>query len=593
MPDAALQGLPQANVRKAGDFPDEEFVLIPNVPVFAEHTTTAKDGRPLQFGMQELQAVANRCNQRISESGDYAAICFGHTPSPGEDKPMPAVCGYAGPFRMGTHGASSRKAILADFHVYKSDLEQFKRHPRRSPEVWLEDRYEDMFLDPIAVLSAETPRLDLGLLYSAQKQGRVVEKYAAVAPAAGNTFIPDAKRDYVASQQSTGETQMSLSTDDVTAIIEAIEKQDWVVQVKQMIAAQGGANASMPDPMGADPMMPDAPPPAAPGLEPPPLAPEPAGEMPMGDAPPMAPEPAPEPPMDAGPPAPPAGPEPPMAPGEDDKPKPYSANEQGPYQDGTESEISSGEKVEHDIGSPRKYEAKDYEDMDDDEFEDYSRQRAARKKKKYEASGSVESDNVEQPGNASVEPDNPGPSGEGSAGNDSGEGTGEYQESNGKEVVKFSRKEEQTTSENYALRKELDSLRGRVDTERGKRVDAERMTALSQHSEFYNLDANEEIEHCRYGKMSDDQFGEHLVRIKTRYERRPHAALNTIPTHTEGGAKAAAMAPDRPGGGTARETYSKDASDAAFQVSQARAMRGEEPDYPGVLAAMKAGTFKQ
>ncbi len=587
-------------MRKAGDFPDDEFVLIPNVPVFAEHTTTAKDGRPLQFGMQELQAVANRCNQRISESGDYAAICFGHTPGPGEDKPTPAVCGFAGPFRLGTHGLSNRKAILADFHVYKSDMEQFKRHPRRSPEVWLEDRYEDMFLDPIALLSAETPRLDLGLLYSAQKQGRVVEKYAAVAPAAGNTFIPDARRNYVASQQSTGDIKM-LGTDDVRAIIEAIEKQDWVVAVKQMLAAQEGANMSPGmDPMGGDPgMMPETPPPMAPGLEPPPLAPEPGGEMPMGEppmgGPPMAPEApaAPAPPMDAGPPAPDNGPEPPMSPDEDDKPKPYSANEQGPYQDGTESEMSSGEKVEHDIGSPRKYECSDYDDMDDDEFEDYARQRAARKKAKYEAAGSVESDNAEDPGTASVEPDNPGPSTSGTAGNDSGEATGEYQESNGKEVVKFSRKAEQATSENYAMRQEIKTLRGRVDAEQGKRVDAERMTALAQHSEFYNLDAEEELECCKYGKMNDDQFGEHLVRIKTRYERRPHAALNTIPTHTEGGAKAAAMAPGKPGSGTARETYAKDVSDAAYEVSVARAMRGEEADYKGVLASMKAGTFKQ
>ena len=47
-----------------------------------------------------------------------------------------------------------------------------------------------MFLDPIALLSAECPRLDMGLLYSAMKSGRVVEKYTAVAPAAGHSFVP-------------------------------------------------------------------------------------------------------------------------------------------------------------------------------------------------------------------------------------------------------------------------------------------------------------------------------------------------------------------------------------------------------------------
>ena len=223
--DAALQGLPRANVRRPGDFSEDEFVLIPNVPVFAEHTTTAKDGRQLKFGLQELQAVASRCNRRIQDSGDYAAICFGHTPSPDEDRPMPEICGYAGPFRLGTLGAANRPAILADFHILREDLSRFKKHPRRSPEVWLEDRYEEMFLDPIALLSSECPRLDMGLLYSARKNGRVVEKYTAVAPAAGNVFAPSAgtgRDEYAASHDPTGDSPMNVTTDDIRAIIEAL-----------------------------------------------------------------------------------------------------------------------------------------------------------------------------------------------------------------------------------------------------------------------------------------------------------------------------------------------------------------------------------
>ena len=588
--DPALEGLPRANVRQAGDFPEDEFVLIPNVPVFAEHATTAKDGRPLEFGMHELQLVANRCNQRISESGDYAAICFGHTPAPDENKPMPAVCGYAGPFRIGTHGASNRTAILADFHVYRDDLAEFKRHPRRSPEVWLEDRYEEMFLDPIAVLSSETPRLDLGLLYSAQKAGRIVEKYTAVAPAAGNAFVPNMGPETFAAPSSAGDPAM-LNTDDVRMIIEAIEKQDWVVATKQLLASQEGPNTSMPG-MAEMPMAPASPPPAAPGAEMPPLAPEAAGgEMMPPEAPPAMPA---DPPM--GPPPMDNGPEPPAAPMEEEEPKKMSANEQGPYQDGTESEIASGEKVEHDLGSPRdpaKYACKDgkdydyYDDMDDDDFEDYARQRASRRKKNYEAGGSVESDNVEQPGNASVEPDNPGPSGEGSAGNDSGEATGEYQESGGVEVVKFARQQ----ADNQALRKEVAALRGKIDSEQQKRTDAERYSALAQHSQRYNLDAEHEMKCCRYGKMNDEQFGEHLARIQSSYERRPIADFHRLPTHTEGSTAAAAQAPERPGNNRAREAYSKDASDKALKVATARAARGQDGNYPQVLSAIKDGTY--
>ncbi|GAG42717.1 unnamed protein product, partial [marine sediment metagenome] len=206
--------LPRANVRETGDFPLDEFETIPNVPVFAEHKTTARDGRELAFGMAELSMVAKRCNQRIADSGDYAVVCFGHTPSPDENKPMPELCGYAGPFKIGRLGKDNRPAILADFHIHKDDMGKFKRHPRRSPEVWLEDKYEDMFLDPIALLSAECPRLDMGLLYSAMKSGRVVEKYTAVAPAAGNAFVPTGTgSDKYAAEApaNTGDISMNLS----------------------------------------------------------------------------------------------------------------------------------------------------------------------------------------------------------------------------------------------------------------------------------------------------------------------------------------------------------------------------------------------
>ncbi len=598
--DSALAGLPQANVRQAGDFPDDEFVTVRNVPVFAEHTTTGKDGRELKFGPQELQLVANRCNQRIQQSGDYAAICFGHTPSPEETKPMPDLCGYAGPFRLGRMGADNRVAILADFHIYKADLAQFKRHPRRSPELWLEDRYEEMFLDPIALLSSECPRLDMGMMYSARKGGRLVEKYTAVAPAAGNVFVPgagtsDPSRFAAASSEQSGDAQMAIAQDDIRAIIEAMMKMDVMVELQQHLAEAAGANTSMP---GAT----DVSPPPAPAMASPPGLESAGGEMAM--APPMEPAIAPpmdaplpeapmaaEPPMDAGPPAPPAppaAPEPPAAPDDEEK-KPYAANEQGPYQDGTESEIASGEKVEHDIGSPRepsKYAADeaymDDMEMDDDEFEEYARQRKGRRKAKYEASGTAdETSGAALSSTPSVEPDNPGPSGAGSADESGkGEGTGEYQGGDSEEVVKFRKQSDDVLK----LRKEL-------DVERGKRVTAERYTRLSSLSEVYALDADDEIKSCAYGRMSDQQFDEHTDRITVRYQRRPMA--HVLPTHTPGSSAAAAQAPDRPGNAQAQEKYAKDASDKALTICMKRRAAGDEIPYGEVLAGVKNGTITE
>ncbi len=168
---ATTAEFPAANIPGAAlRFPADQYVTLPNVPVFREHQTKAVDGRTLKFGMQELQAVANRCNRRIAETGDYAAVVIGHTPDPADgEAPQPELVGYAGPFRLGTIGEGERKcwAILADFHTQRGDLAKVRKQRRRSPELCLEDGYEEMFLDPIALLGAECPRLDLRLMTGA------------------------------------------------------------------------------------------------------------------------------------------------------------------------------------------------------------------------------------------------------------------------------------------------------------------------------------------------------------------------------------------------------------------------------------------
>lgn len=222
--------LPRANVRRANArFPREKYVHVKDVPIFAEHETTARNGRKLKFTKKELRRVAERCNRRITETGDYAMLTVGHTPEPGSGLPAPEVIGFVGPYRMGTlgePGQRQRYAILADFWVRKDDWSKFEKNPRRSVELWLEEDLGNSFLDPIACLGAEPGRLDLGLttgakgtehldlasaakakggdgasakggyMYSARISGRVRERYSmaspsAAMPSATNTFIPD------------------------------------------------------------------------------------------------------------------------------------------------------------------------------------------------------------------------------------------------------------------------------------------------------------------------------------------------------------------------------------------------------------------
>jgi hypothetical protein len=243
--------------RDRGHFPGSEFVYYANIPIFAEHRTTTASGRELLFTRRELQAVCDRCNQRINDTGDYAAVIVGHTADPkalasGQAKSSPAV-GFAGPFRLGRigDGGKQRWAILADFHIYRSQADVIRQYPRRSPELWLESRYEDMFLDPIALLGGEAPRLDMGLLYSATKGGKQVEKYAAASPGASNVVIPvHGDRDpanvkkFDSQTQTRSQKQMALSTEDLKQITDAISQMDVFAWAKSKMEAESGAASS-------------------------------------------------------------------------------------------------------------------------------------------------------------------------------------------------------------------------------------------------------------------------------------------------------------------------------------------------------------
>jgi hypothetical protein len=274
--------LPRANVRRSDNpFPPSDYVTVRNVPVFAEHQTKSRDGRELIFGPTELKAVADRCNRRISETGDYAAISVGHTSDPSDPNPTkPEVIGNAGPFRLGLlgePGQRQRYCILADFHIRRDRLRDYEANPRRSPELWLEDSYGEMFLDPISLLGAEAPRLDMGLaplvdantgtdgavLYSAIKAGRFCEKYAAAGPSCTSVFVPaegDSKpsdtQHYAAdfhNEPSTVKENFMLQPEEIRQIVDAIEGLDWVVAVKDLLTTEQQEHAGAPGAPGAVP----------------------------------------------------------------------------------------------------------------------------------------------------------------------------------------------------------------------------------------------------------------------------------------------------------------------------------------------------
>jgi hypothetical protein len=579
-PTAAPGDLPAGTLRPPGEeFPAEEFETVSNVPVFTEHQTTRQDGREIRFSLPELQAVCERCNQRIDDTGDYAAVTFGHTPDPSDSEaPMPDLAGFAGPFRIGTvghPGKRQRYAILADMHFFKDEMPRVRRHPRRSPELWMEEQYEDMFLDPISLLGAEPPRLDLGLLYSARRGGRLVEKYTAVAPAAGNVSVRtddwQAKhptREYASRNtppHTPEEAGPMISPDDIKQIVDAVDQLPWVAEVKQMLLAQQGPETGMPaPPVGAE---------AAPPVEAPPVEAPPVDAAPPVEAPPME-----APPAEA----------PPEAPPEEEKPAQYAAdaNATGEYQtadeqqemDGTKTDITGDKAGSYD--SVKLYAAMD--SMADDEFEQYAAKRCGCKK--YAAAeGCADGDDAHKAGEGSVEPNSPGAqASEGSVDDVSDNAAGEYQTTS--EVRKLSRNRAEERHELAQLRAEVQKLDGLVEIERGARVNAERYGKLAERRHLFAFDLDEEVERTKYGKLSDEQFDSHVESIEKNY--RPIPAGASLP------AGFAAAPPEVTGpdaGGFSREKYSKDHSDRALRICKVRAQAGQPVAYEEVLEQLHAG----
>jgi len=673
----------------AGRFDEAEFATFPDVPVFAEHVTRRKDGETLEFGKQELEAIARRCNRRIQETGDYAVLTLGHTPDPddanGKD---PEVVGYAGPYRVGlvgSPGGAHRYAILADFHVFREKAGEVKKHPRRSPELWLADSPADMFLDPIALLGASPPRLDMGMLYSAQHNGRERLKYTAVAPSASSVFVPKeygCKQEYEknfdeskhprdedgkfgeggggggAEKQSGGGTGKSdsktsirvipakgikpaksprfhrgsqegamtaairmsafhgkpvymyaskagiqVSTqkpsqpsgqlvsfdakleggnyevkrtvhessqyskqivqgdytvqtpEEIQQLLDALEQLDWVQWVKsQMVATQGtnatpGLEAELPmeEAMPTEALESEAPGEMPPQGPPAGMDTEPLGEEQM----------------------PPMGEEETMSP-EGEMPQEEIMPETGIAPPEEKTENFPGEEASPDEAKKKLKDAMDA--MSDEELEDYVR---VRKIGRYAVEGSADDETSGTPpstGSAEVQTET------------LGTGTVEEQKqySKNQEDNIMAAKLGQKGHQLQGMQAQIATLQQELDTERGKRVDAERYALLSERRQHHAFDLDEAVERCRYGKMNDEQFKYKLEDIDTNYRKIPIG--EQLPTHGRG-IDAATRRATQPAEGV--EKYAKQDSEKATKMCLDAASRGEKLSFEAALDSVR------
>lgn len=576
------ENLPRANVRRAGDFPANDFENIANVPVFVEHETTTRAGDAIKFGRDELSAIVDRCNRRIEQRHDYAAITIGHTPDPeaaAKGAPMPEVIGFAGPFRLGMIGEGAHKsfAILADFHIYREDLGKLRKHPRRSPEVWLEDRFEEMFLDPIALLGAEAPRLDMGLLYSAVRNGRQVEKYAAVAagmPSPASVFTPSTGAEKPAAEKPTAEKHRyaegdsgfsdavpvqkpaqetraregssMLAPEEVEQIADAIERLPWVGWVKQKMQQEAapGPGAMTPGAV-ADPGA---------GGE---AGPAPAGEGDERRTSPTAPSPRPEIKKDAADAGASAKVDYPSAPakcaaGEDDE---------------LDSELEEDER-----------EREEYARMQAKYGADEDVQRYMGLAKKY-AAGSADGKGTPKPAEGQVDEGNNRP-GEGSAAGPTADGAEPYRRSEGRERYAIDARVLRLERENKALQTRL------ADQER-RASDTERYARLQDLRHRFAFDLDNTFEQAKYGRMSAEQFDAQCEFIERNCREIPIGSF--LPDEAQLDGVSAALATHPPGRSGSPERYQKAHSDQARQICDDAIAAGKSPNYERVLADVKAG----
>lgn len=235
--------------------PDGDFVVFEDVPVFKEHVGVEGE----VYGRQKLQWICDNVNRRIRDTGDFTPIVVQHTPTPEDEaagkKHDPPLIGFAGPYHLALFGAEQPVwTIFADrFYIFKEDEQVFRKHPRRSVELWEEEDPKKRYFDPISVLGAETPALDLGILYRRASSHIPVRRYsyrahliqrysaAAVMPSGTNTFAPAGTGLKKKNHDKEAE-QVALSPEEIHQLVDALRSLPEFQYVQEQMKANGGAD---------------------------------------------------------------------------------------------------------------------------------------------------------------------------------------------------------------------------------------------------------------------------------------------------------------------------------------------------------------
>lgn len=149
----------------------EDCVVIKKVPIFDAHEEKDKDGKTIRrFGRKELDEIVKATNDRQKKTGDLILFGPGHTLGDLFDKSgqlirkipeteQPEVWGAFTNCRVDTFGPEKNVGIVADMIIRKEKYKQSLEYPRRSIELWPQEKV----IDWVALLR-RAPQRDLGLL---------------------------------------------------------------------------------------------------------------------------------------------------------------------------------------------------------------------------------------------------------------------------------------------------------------------------------------------------------------------------------------------------------------------------------------------
>ncbi len=228
MPALLEEVRPKPATRQA----DNEFVDLGWRPIFKEHVNRLG----VKFDRYSMQKIANRCNERIEKTNDFAPLTIRHTQDGGDFDPK--VVGFCGPYKS-QKMPDGTWAVYAKFRVFKEDEAEIKRYPRCSVEYWAgKDAPDAGWFDPVCLLGSETPELDLGIHYC-KRGGKSLIRYQAVSPGGTNTHVPGMLEE---KQRYQGGTLAQEDIQQIIAALTPVIEQTVKSQVAAMNPPGGGAD---------------------------------------------------------------------------------------------------------------------------------------------------------------------------------------------------------------------------------------------------------------------------------------------------------------------------------------------------------------